>query len=148
MPTLPPFAFTNFAMALTASASMPRKPCCDFASQGSDCGGAPPSSSTTSTLLALVSRLLSFGASAAGVTLQPSLLCDRISAGAVTCCSAMLATPSGWLPAIFQSGLARVIVDDSTRPSTPLAAMAPSAAENVPMLVPTSQTGALACCLR
>ena len=102
--------------------------------------------STTSTLLALVSRLLSFGASAAGVMAQPSRLCDTISDGTVTCCSAMLATPSGWLRAIFHSGLARVIVDDSTNPSTLLAAMAPSAAEKVPMLVPMSQTGALACC--
>jgi hypothetical protein len=59
----------------------------------------------------------------------------------VTRPSAMLATPSRWVAAIFQSGLVRVMVEVSTRPSTPADAIAPAAAENVPMLVPTSQTG-------
>ena len=67
-----------------------------------------------------------------------------MSVGTVIRCSGMLATPSRWLCAIFQSGLARVIVDVSTRPSMFLAAIAPSAAEKVPMLVPTSQTGTAA----
>ena len=60
----------------------------------------------------------------------------------------MLATPSRWLRAIFQSGSARVIVDVSTSPATFFAAMAPPAAENVPMLVPMSQTGTSACFFR
>ena len=79
---------------------------------------------------------------------HPSLRCDTISVGTETCDSAMLATPSRWLCAIFQSGLARVIVDVSTSPDTFFAAMAPPAAENVPMLVPTSQTGTSACFFR
>ena len=60
----------------------------------------------------------------------------------------MLATPSRWLWAIFHWGLERVIVDVSTRPSMSLAPIAPAAAENVPMLVPTSQTGTSASFLR
>ena len=42
----------------------------------------------------------------------------------------------------------RVTVDVSTRPSISFAAKPPFAAENVPMLVPISQTGTRACFLR
>ena len=59
----------------------------------------------------LLSRSLSLEASAAGVKRQPSLRWDTISTGTAICDKAMLATPSRWLRAIFQSGSARVIVD-------------------------------------
>ena len=71
-----------------------------------------------------------------------------MSVGTTTCGNAKLATASGWLAAIFQSGFERVIVDVNIRPSMPLAPIAPPAAENVPMLVPTSQTGTCACLFR
>jgi hypothetical protein len=58
--------------------------------------------------------------------------------------NAMSVTPFGWLFAIAHWGLARVTVDVSTKPSMSLPAMAPLAAEKVPMLVPISHTGAAA----
>src|SRR5215467_86503 len=139
-------ALINSTILLTASSSIPKNPCGAIGPQGSELGGEPPTSSSTCLSSVAVSRFFSSDVPVAGVSSHRSSRWERIKVGTLMLAKCMLATPCP--AATFHSGLDRVIVEISTNPSTSAAAIAPLAAEKVPMLVPTSQTGTLARPLR
>ena len=106
----------DLAIALTASASIQGKPCCDLASQGSLRRARRGAALRPLCTRPSVSRLLGFGASAAGVMAQPSRRCDAISDGNGDLLQRHARDAVRMAARNLHSGLARVIVDDSTTP--------------------------------